>query len=183
LPGGTEPVYSQRSVLARLEFFAMVHIARAAPPPVDARGDRFLIVEGRFYEALNDQLIAGAKTVIEAAGGEVVVVTMRGALEIPAAILTACKKAASAGRPFSGAVALGVVIRGDTSHYDIVANESSHGIMELTIRLGLPIANGILTVENMAQAEERADVARMNKGGDAAEAMLQLYALEKQDTL
>ncbi len=86
----------------------MVHISRAAPPPVDARGDRFLIVEGRFYEALNDELIKGARAVIEAAGGEAVLVTMRGALEIPAAIIIACDNAAKANRPFAGAVALGV---------------------------------------------------------------------------
>jgi 6,7-dimethyl-8-ribityllumazine synthase len=161
----------------------MVHTVRAAPPKVEARGDRFLIVEGRFYEDLNDQLIAGARAVIAAAGGEAVLVTMRGALEIPAAIVIACDNAARAGKPFSGAVALGVVIRGATSHYDIVANESSRAIMDLTIQRGFPIGNGILTVENMDQAEERADTARMNKGGDAAEAMLQLYALNKRGAL
>jgi 6,7-dimethyl-8-ribityllumazine synthase len=161
----------------------MVHVMRAAPPSVDARGDRFLIVEGRFYETLNDQLIEGAKAVIAAAQGESVVLTMRGALEIPAAIVIACDNAAKAGRPFAGAVALGVVIRGETTHYDIVANESSRAIMSLTIERAFPIGNGILTVENMAQAEERADNARMNKGGDAAEAMLQLYALKKRGAL
>jgi 6,7-dimethyl-8-ribityllumazine synthase len=156
---------------------------RAAPPPVDARGERFLIVEGRFYEALNNQLVAGARAVIEAAGGEAVLVTMRGALEIPAAIAIACDKAAAAGRPFAGAVALGVVIRGETTHYDIVANESSRGIMTLTIERSFPIGNGIVTVENMGQAEDRAFVDRMNKGGDAAEAMLQLCALKKGPAL
>ncbi len=161
----------------------MVHTVRAAPPKVDARGDRFLIVEGRFYEALNDELISGARNVISEAGGESVLVTMRGALEIPAAIAIAVDQAAAAGRPFAGAVALGVVIRGETTHYDIVANESSRAIMDLSVARGFPIGNGIVTVENMQQAEDRAYVGRMNKGGDAAEAMLQLYALKQRGAL
>jgi 6,7-dimethyl-8-ribityllumazine synthase len=161
----------------------LVHVTRAAPPAVDAKGARFLIVEGRFYEALNDELIKGARAVIEAAGGEAVLITMRGALEIPAAIAIAIDAAEVANRPFSGAVALGVVIRGETTHYDIVANESSRALMDLSVARQFPIGNGIVTVENMAQAEARAFVADMNKGGDAAEAMLQLYALKKRGAL
>jgi 6,7-dimethyl-8-ribityllumazine synthase len=157
----------------------MAHPVRSAPPPVDATGDRFLIVEGRFYEDLNNQLVEGARQAIAAAGGTSVVVTMRGALEIPAAIAIACDKADAIGKPFSGAIALGVVIRGETTHYDIVANESSRALMDLSVARKLPLGNGILTVENMAQAQARASITEMNKGGDAAEAMLQLYALKK----
>ena len=161
----------------------MAHPSRSAPPPVDATGDRFLVVEGRFYDALNDQLIEGAKTVIDAAGGSTVVVTMRGALEIPATIAIAIDQAEAAGRPFSGAIALGCVIRGDTTHYDIVAGESSRALMDLSVARQLPLGNGILTVENMAQAEVRASTSHMNKGGDAAEAMLAVYALKKRGAL
>jgi 6,7-dimethyl-8-ribityllumazine synthase len=157
----------------------MAHPIRSAPPPVDATGDRFLIVEGRFYEELNNQLVEGAKQAIATAGGSSVVITMRGALEIPAAIAIAFDKADAIGKPFAGAVALGVVIRGETTHYDIVANESSRALMDLSVARKLPLGNGIVTVENMAQAEARCRITEMNKGGDAAEAMLQLYALKK----
>jgi 6,7-dimethyl-8-ribityllumazine synthase len=161
----------------------MAHPVRSAPPPVDAAGERFLIVEGRFYEAINDQLVAGARAAIEAAGGEAVVITMRGALEVPVAIAIALDAAQAARRAFAGVVALGCVIRGETTHYDIVANESSRALMDLAVARKLPLGNGILTVENLAQAEARASLSDMNKGGDAAEAMLALYALKKAGAL
>jgi 6,7-dimethyl-8-ribityllumazine synthase len=161
----------------------MAHPDRSAPVKVDASGDRFLIVEGRFYEAINNELVAGAREAIEAAGGEAVLLTMRGALEIPAAIAIAIDQAAQAGRPFAGAVALGCVIRGETTHYDIVANESSRALMDLSVGRKLPLGNGILTVENMEQARARALRSEMNKGGDAAEAMFELYRLKKGGAL
>ena len=135
---------------------------------------RFLIVEARFYEHLNDMLIAGARAALEAAGHRVEILTVPGALEVPGAIALA----AESGR-FEGFVALGVVIRGETYHFEIVAGESARGIMALTMD-GLAVGNGILTVENEAQAIVRADPAQLNKGAGAAEAALALMAIQEK---
>ena len=135
---------------------------------------RFLIVEARFYERFNDMLMAGARAVLEAGGHEVEVLTVPGALEIPAAIALA----ADTGR-YQGFVAIGVVLRGETYHFEIVAGESARGIMALTID-GIAIGNGILTVENDAQALVRADPAQKDKGGEAAKAALSLLALKER---
>jgi 6,7-dimethyl-8-ribityllumazine synthase len=135
---------------------------------------KFLIVEARFYEHLNDQLIAGARAALKAAGHKADVVTVPGALEIPAAIALADQDGS-----YDGYVAIGVVIRGETYHFEIVAGESARGIMALTMD-GLPIGNGILTVENEAQALVRADPAQKDKGGEAAKAALALYELKKK---
>jgi 6,7-dimethyl-8-ribityllumazine synthase len=135
---------------------------------------RLLIVEARFYEHLNDMLIAGARTALETAGHEVELLTVPGALEVPGAIAAA----AESGR-YDGFVALGVVIRGETYHFEIVAGESSRGIMALTMD-GIAIGNGILTVENEAQAIVRADPAQLNKGGAAAEAALALLEVQEK---
>ncbi len=135
---------------------------------------RFLIVEARFYERLNDLLIAGARAALEAAGHAVEVLTVPGALELPAAIALA----AESGR-FEGFVAIGVVIRGETYHFEIVAGESARGIMALTID-GIAIGNGILTVENEDQALVRADPAQKDKGGEAAQASMALLALQEK---
>ena len=135
---------------------------------------KFLIVEARFYDHLNDQLIEGAKAVIKAAGHKAEVITVPGALEIPAAIALADQSGA-----YDGYVAIGVVIRGETYHFEIVAGESARGIMALTID-GLAIGNGILTVENEAQAQVRADPAQKDKGGEAAKAALALLALKER---
>jgi len=132
---------------------------------------RFLIVEARFYSHLNDMLIAGARDELEEQGHEVEVVTVPGALEIPAAIALA----AESGR-YEGYVGIGVVIRGETYHFEIVAGESARGIMALTMD-GIAIGNGILTVENEEQALVRADPAQKNKGGEAAKAALSLLEL------
>lgn len=136
----------------------------------------FLIVEARFYGHLNDLLIEGARSTLEAAGHQVEVLTVPGALEIPAAVALA----AESGR-YEGYVALGVVIRGETYHFEIVAGESARGIMALTID-GLAIGNGILTVENEAQALVRTDPAQKNKGGEAAKAALAMVALRQRFT-
>ncbi|MEO6256681.1 MAG: 6,7-dimethyl-8-ribityllumazine synthase [Sphingomicrobium sp.] len=133
---------------------------------------RVLIAEARFYAHLNDLLIAGARAAIEAAGHSHETVTVPGALELPAAIALA----ADSGR-FDAYVALGVVIRGETYHFEIVAGESARGIMALTLD-GLAVGNGILTVENEAQAMVRADPAQADKGGDAARAALALMDLK-----
>ena len=132
---------------------------------------KFLIVEARFYAHLNDMLVAGARTALEAAGHEVEVLTVPGALEIPGAIALAAEA-----ELYDGFVAIGVVIRGETYHFEIVAGESARAIMALTMD-GIAIGNGILTVENEAQALVRADPAQKDKGGEAAKAALALYDL------
>lgn len=131
----------------------------------------FLIVEARFYDHLNDMLIAGARAAIEEAGHRAEVVTVPGALEVPGAIAMA----AESGR-YDGYVALGVVIRGETYHFEIVSNESARGIMALTMD-GIAIGNGILTTENEEQAIRRADPEQLNKGGGAAQAAIAMLEL------
>lgn len=135
---------------------------------------KFLIVEARFYNHLNDKLVAGAKAAIKAAGHSSEVITVPGALEIPAAIALADSTG-----DYDGYVAIGVVIRGETYHFEIVAGESARGIMALSMD-GLPIGNGILTVENEEQALVRADPAQKDKGGEAAKAAVALYALKEK---
>jgi 6,7-dimethyl-8-ribityllumazine synthase len=132
---------------------------------------RILIVEARFYPHLNDLLLAGARAAIEAAGHEHETVTVPGALEIPGAMALAAKS----GR-YCGFVALGIIIRGETYHFEVVSNESARGLMELTLQ-GVPVGNGILTVEDEAQAIVRADPAQADKGGGAAKAALALVDL------
>ena len=131
----------------------------------------FLLVEARFYPELNDLLLEGARKAIEAAGHKHETLTVPGALELPGAIALAARS----GR-FCAFVALGVVIRGDTYHFEVVSNESARGLMELTVQ-GYAIGNGILTVENEEQAIQRADPKRGDKGGDAARAAVALYDL------
>lgn len=133
----------------------------------------FLIVEARFYDHLNDMLVAGARGALEAAGHSAEVITVPGALEIPAAIALAHES-----DRYDGFVAIGVVIRGETYHFEIVASESARGIMALTMD-GIAIGNGILTVEDEQQAIVRADPAQKDKGGEAAKAALALYDLRR----
>lgn len=135
---------------------------------------RFLIVEARFYDHLNDMLVAGARSALQQAGHEAEVLTVPGALEIPGAIALA-----SESDLYDGYVAIGVVIRGETYHFEIVAGESARGVMALTMD-GMAIGNGILTVENEAQALVRADPAQKDKGGEAAKAALALYELRRK---
>jgi 6,7-dimethyl-8-ribityllumazine synthase len=135
---------------------------------------RILIVEARFYAHLNDLLLEGARGVLEQGGHEVEVITVPGALEIPGAVALA----AETGR-YDGFVALGVVIRGETWHFEIVAGESARGLMALTLD-GLAIGNGILTVENEAQALARARPDEKDKGGEAAKAALAMLALRER---
>jgi 6,7-dimethyl-8-ribityllumazine synthase len=132
---------------------------------------KFLIVEARWYDHLNDMLIAGAKAALEDAGHKYELLTVPGSLEIPAAIAMA----AETGR-FDGFVAIGVVIRGETYHFEVVSNESARGLMALSLD-GIAIGNGILTVENEAQALDRADPKRKNKGGEAAEAAIRMLEI------
>jgi 6,7-dimethyl-8-ribityllumazine synthase len=135
---------------------------------------KFLIVEARFYDHLNDMLVSGAKAALKAKGHEVDVITVPGALEIPGTIAMAAEA-----QQYDGFVAIGVVIRGETYHFEIVAGESARGIMALTMD-GIAIGNGILTVENEAQAIVRADPKQKDKGGEAAIAAMALLELQKR---
>jgi 6,7-dimethyl-8-ribityllumazine synthase len=135
---------------------------------------RILIVEARFYAHLNDMLIAGARAALEAAGHTAEVLTVPGALEIPGAIALAAES-----EQYDGFVAIGVVIRGETYHFEIVAGESARAIMALTMD-GIAIGNGILTVENEDQALVRADPSQKDKGGEAAKAALALLDLQNR---
>jgi len=138
---------------------------------------RILIVEARFYDELSDALLAGAKAALEEAGARYDVVTVPGALEVPAVISFALDGAEGEGVDYDGFVALGCVIRGETYHFEIVANESSRGLMDLAVDESLAIGNGILTVENEAQAWARARREEGDKGGFAARAALSMIAL------
>ena len=135
---------------------------------------KLLIVVAPYYKDIADQLIAGARAEIEACGGTHDLVEVPGALEVPTAIGIAERMS-----NFDGYVALGCIIRGETTHYDTVCNDSSRGLTLLGLQ-GLCIGNGILTVENMAQAEVRAQVDGQNKGGGAAAAALHLIALSRK---
>lgn len=127
---------------------------------------RLLILEARFYAGLCDELAAGAIAAVERAGATWERIAVPGALEIPGAIAIA-----AASKRYDGYVALGCVLRGETTHYEIVSNESARGLMDLTMK-GLCIGNGILTCENEAQAWARAKITGMDKGGAAADAAL-----------
>ncbi|MAN12544.1 6,7-dimethyl-8-ribityllumazine synthase [Sphingobium naphthae] len=135
---------------------------------------KFLIVEARFYDHLNDLLIEGAKAALDEDGHRYEVVTVPGALEIPGAVAMA----AETGR-YDGFVAIGVVIRGETYHFEVVSNESARGLMALSMD-GIAIGNGILTVENEEQALVRARPDQKNKGGEAAKAAIAMLALRER---
>ena len=134
-----------------------------------------LIVVAPYYKDIADDLVAGATAVLEKAGATWEIVEVPGALEIPTAISLAHRMS-----NFDAYVALGCVIRGETTHYDTVCNDSSRGLMLLGIERGLCVGNGILTCETMAQAEARANPAEMDKGGGAAAAAVHLIALARR---
>jgi len=144
------------------------------PKPAFDKPVKLLIVVAPYYKDIADNLLAGAKAAIEAVDGSYDVVEVPGALEIPSAIALAARLS-----NYDGYVALGCVIRGETTHYDTVCNDSSRGLTLLGLQ-GACLGNGILTVENTAQAEVRADPAGQNKGGGAAEAALHLIALARR---
>ncbi len=139
-----------------------------------------LIVEARFYDDMADALLDGAKFALEEAGATYDIITVPGALEIPSAIAMALDGADNGGTEYDGFVALGMVIRGETYHFDIVANESSRAIMDLTVSESLAIGNGILTVENDDQAWARVRRSEKDKGGFAARAALTMIELKKK---
>jgi 6,7-dimethyl-8-ribityllumazine synthase len=144
-----------------------------APPHI-------LIVEARFYDDLADELLKGAVQALERAGASYERVTVPGALEIPAAISMALRAMENETANYDAFVVLGCVIRGETYHFDIVANESSRGLMTLAVEESLAIGNGILTVENEAQAWTRARVGELDKGGGAAQAALSVLRIKRR---
>ena len=139
-----------------------------------------LIVEARFYDDLADALLDGAKAALDEAGASYDVVTVPGALEIPAVISFALDGAEDGGTDYDGFVALGTVIRGETYHFDIVANELSRALMDLAVEESLAIGNGILTIENEEQAWVRARRNEGDKGGFAARAALTMIAVRER---
>jgi 6,7-dimethyl-8-ribityllumazine synthase len=144
-------------------------LPRLSPPP------RVLLVAAPFYRGIADNLIGGARAVLDSIGAKHELIEVPGSLEVPVAIRLAAETGA-----WEGFVALGCVIRGETSHYDLVCNESARGITLLAVERGLAIGNGIITVENREQAEARADPQGMDKGGGAAAAALHLIALARR---
>lgn len=141
---------------------------------------KLLIVEARYYDELSDALLEGAKAALEAAGASADVVTVPGALEIPAAIAYALDSDVSDDEAYDGFIALGCVIRGETHHFEIVANESARALMDLAVEESLAIGNGILTVENAEQAWARAGRSEGDKGGFAARTALTMIALRER---
>jgi 6,7-dimethyl-8-ribityllumazine synthase len=146
----------------------------------DLRGARVLIVEARFYDDIADALLQGASAVLGKAGVAFERVTVPGSLEVPAAIAIAVEAAERQRKPYDGVVALGCVIRGDTIHFEIVSMESARALMDLAVARGLPLGNGIITVDNESQAWARARPEEGDKGGDAARAALAMIRLKRR---
>jgi len=159
-------------------------ITRSAPPqkPAQIRA-RVLIIEARYYERISDELVAGAIAELEASGASYERVAVPGALEIPQVLAHAVSAGlipdSGSNAKYSGAIALGCVIRGETSHYDVVVNNANHWMMETAISRCVPVGNGILTVDTEEQALARARGGRAGKGGDAARACLRLIELSR----
>jgi 6,7-dimethyl-8-ribityllumazine synthase len=148
----------------------------------DVSGARALIVEARFYDDIQDALLEGAVAELKAAGVTHEVITVPGALEIPAAIAIALEAAENTGKPYDAAIALGCVIKGDTIHFEIVSMESSRALMDFAVAKRFPLGNGIITVNTDAQAWARARPSELNKGGDAARAALAMLRIKRRLT-
>jgi 6,7-dimethyl-8-ribityllumazine synthase len=146
----------------------------------DISGARALIVEARFYDDIQDALLEGAVLELKAAGVTHDVITVPGALEIPAAIAIAIEAAEKKGKPYDAAIALGCVVRGETIHFEIVSMESSRGLMDLAVSKRFPLGNGIITVNTDEQAWARARAGELNKGGDAARAALAMLRIKRR---
>ena len=151
-------------------------MAKKSGDPVRAH---VLIIEARFYEAIAEFLVEGAAAELSARGVTYERITVPGALEIPQVLAAACAARSAGRRAFDGAIALGCVIRGETAHYDIVCNNANHWLMDVATRQDVPVGNGILTVENEAQALARAQGGAAGKGGDAARACLALIEIKR----
>jgi 6,7-dimethyl-8-ribityllumazine synthase len=157
----------------------------SAPASMATPGARVLILEAPYYAHITNPLAEGAMAVISAAGGAATRIVVPGALELPQALAAYVHadrigRFAGPAKAYDGAVVLGCVIRGETTHYDTVCDEANRGVMDVALRHGVPVGNAILTVENEAQAKARADGGKANKGGDAARACLALIALQRQ---
>lgn len=139
-----------------------------------------LIVEARFYDDMSDAILKGATSALKAAGATYDVVSVDGALEIPAAIAMALDGVDQGIVHYDGYIALGIVIRGETYHFDIVCNESARGLTELSVSESLALGNGIMTVENKEQAWARVSQDQLDKGGFAARAALKMIALKEK---
>ncbi len=148
-------------------------------PHPSLQGSKFLVVEARFYDAIGAMLLKGAIEALETAGAQHDLISVPGALEIPAAMAIALDRAMARGHAYHGAIALGCVIRGETYHFEIVATQSARALMDMSVSRRLALGNAILTVENEEQALVRADPARGNKGGEAARAALTLALLKQ----
>lgn len=158
----------------------MARARRQIRKKTGVKGARILVVEARYYDDIADMLLRGARRVLKDAGATFDLVTVPGALEIPAAIMIALHGSEARDTPYDGVVALGCVIRGETSHYDIVAGESARAIMDISIARDMPMGNGILTVDTDAQARARARLTGEDKGGGAARAALTLVRLKRR---
>ncbi|MCW2318287.1 6,7-dimethyl-8-ribityllumazine synthase [Rhodoblastus acidophilus] len=158
----------------------MAEPSRAPETVESVDGAHFLIIEARFYDAIGALQLAGAVRALEQAGARFTTFRAPGALEIPAAAAILLDAAEKSGAPYAGVIALGCVIRGETYHFEIVAGESARALMDLSVARKIPLGNGVLTTENEAQALERADLARLDKGGDAARAALAMYRLKRE---
>jgi 6,7-dimethyl-8-ribityllumazine synthase len=146
----------------------------------DISGARVLIVEARFYDDIQDAMLEGALAELTAAGVQHDIITVPGALEIPAAIAIALDAANANNRPYDAAIALGCVVRGDTIHFEIVSMESSRALMDLAVARKFPLGNGIITVNTDAQAWARARASELDKGGDAARAALAMLRIKRR---
>lgn len=175
---GSSPI--GRPIFTRKRLLHMVHIGHSsfAPEiPSFATPPHVAIIEARFYDDINDMMIDGVKDTLDKAHATYEIITVPGALEIPSALQMLATRIA--GKPFDAFVLLGCVIRGETTHYDIVSNESARGIMDVALCHDLAVGNGILTVENKGQAVVRADKTQQNKGGGAAVAALVMLSLKQ----
>jgi 6,7-dimethyl-8-ribityllumazine synthase len=146
----------------------------------DLKGARILVVEARFYEDIADALLAGATRALDEVGAVYERLSVPGSLEIGPAIAMALDAAERSGKPYEGAVALGCVIRGETLHFEIVSQESARALVDISVRRGVPVGNGIITVDTDAQAWARARPEEADKGGDAARAALALVRLKRR---
>ena len=146
----------------------------------DISGARALIVEARFYDDIQDAMLEAAIAELKAAGVSHDVLTVPGALEIPAAIAIAVDAAEKNGKPYDCAIALGCVVRGDTIHFEIVSMESSRALMDYAVTARFPLGNGIITVNTEEQAWARAKASDLNKGGDAARAALAMLRIKSR---
>jgi 6,7-dimethyl-8-ribityllumazine synthase len=156
--------------------------ARRAPlkDKTDISGARALIVEARFYDDIQDALLEGVLAELKPAGLTHEIITVPGALEIPAAVAIALDAAEANGKPYDAVIALGCVIRGDTIHFEIVSMESSSALMDIAVARKIPLGNGIITVNTEAQAWARARASELNKGGDAARAAIAMLRIKRR---